>query len=161
MLDSFYHELEEPEELPQLLSVTRDIVDDFDEIYDLDVLWRDYRNVYDKCRHRLRLDEDYRQLREKAAAIRLEVEVTSRLQTEASLRIVETGAVLLAIVVLIADFSLHDAVDHALFRNSVGIGLIVTLFVVIGIGFAWLVYGYAIRWRRRRAAARRFTRWRT
>jgi hypothetical protein len=158
MLTSFYHEIEEPEDIGQLLGVTSDIVLNFDEIYDLDILWHAYRRVYDRCVKALKIDHDYDQLMRKVGGIRAEVETTSRIRTENSVQAIGLlGAVVAIFVVLIEASQLH-AIDNFLWHRPIGLAIASLFLLLTVIMVLYLGWHFTERWRYRRRA-RRYIAW--
>jgi hypothetical protein len=158
MLTSFYHEIEEPEEIQGLLGVTSDIVLNFDEIYDLDILWHAYRDVYDKCVKALHINRDYDQLLRKVSGIRAEVETESRIRTEDSVHAIGVLGAAVATFVVLIEACQHEAVNRFVWHNSWGLVLVSIFLLVIASTVLWTCWRSTSRWRYRQRA-RRYIAW--
>ena len=156
MLTSFYHEIEEPEDLRELLGVTSDIVLNFDEIYDLDILWHAYRRVDDRCIGTLQIDRDYEQLIRKVSGIRAEVETDSRIRTEASVRTISLIGAVVAIFVVLVEASDHQAIDTFFWHIPLGLAIASAFLLIVVATSAIVLWGATDR-RRYRYQAKRYT----
>lgn len=160
MLVSFYHEVEEPDDVDELLPITSDIVLNFDELYDLDILWRAYRNVYDRCRSSLKINEDYDQLRRKVAAIRSDVEARTRERTDRGIRLIESIGAVVASAILLSALADNSSVRAFLGQPATralaiaATSVLAVILVVVLVHFRVLRDPY-MRWRLKH----RFIRW--
>lgn len=67
---AFYHEVETKDDLSSMLDTAEEFVNEFDELYDIDLDAPFYKAQYELIRKRAGLDEDCRNLKEKIDALR-------------------------------------------------------------------------------------------
>lgn len=75
MIHSFYAAIQERSTLRPIIDVERQLIEDLDEFYDLDIQYQNYKIVYEKLKKLAGLDEDYIRLKDKLTSLKSDLDL--------------------------------------------------------------------------------------